>query len=74
MDGLQVLWKLTTQEDIQATGKGSCIHDILGRDMESGAVRIVKWIEAEPTAVLEEETVICAVHHGGANSFLEAAR
>jgi hypothetical protein len=52
----------------------SRIYRILGRDVESGVVRIVRWIEAEPTAVLAEEKVVCAVHHGGANSFLETAR
>ncbi|KAK3378916.1 glycosyltransferase family 1 protein [Lasiosphaeria ovina] len=57
-----VLWLLTP---------GSAVHKILGRDIEKDAVRIVDWIEAEPTAVLETGSVICAVHHGGANSFLE---
>ncbi|KAK3294448.1 uncharacterized protein B0H64DRAFT_418347 [Chaetomium fimeti] len=37
-----------------------------------GVVRIVDWLEAEPMAVLETGVVVCAVHHGGANSFLEA--
>jgi len=35
-------------------------------------VRVVEWVEAEPSAVLETGAVGCAVHHGGANSFLES--
>lgn len=72
MDGLRVLWKLNLEKG--EIGEGSRIKGILGRDLESGAVRIVRWIEAEPIAVLAERNVVAAVHHGGANSFLEAAR
>lgn len=74
MEGLQVLWKLAMEGEYDADREKSRIYRILGRDVESGVVRIVRWIEAEPTAVLEESTVVCAVHHGGANSFLETAR
>lgn len=48
---------------------GCRVHDVLGDDIASGRVRIVDWFEAEPMAVLESGTVVCAVHHGGANSF-----
>ncbi|KAK0744029.1 hypothetical protein B0T18DRAFT_304913, partial [Schizothecium vesticola] len=34
-------------------------------------VKMVEWLDAEPTAVLGTGRVACAVHHGGANSFLE---
>ncbi|OIW32609.1 UDP-Glycosyltransferase/glycogen phosphorylase [Coniochaeta ligniaria NRRL 30616] len=75
MEGLRVLWKLAVEGEGEGEGERgeSRVYRILGRDVESGAVRIVRWIEAEPTAVLEEENVVCAVHHGGANSFLETA-
>jgi hypothetical protein len=74
MGGLQVLWKLAMQGEYDVDRERSRIYRILGRDVESGVVRIVRWIEAEPTAVLAKEGIVCAVHHGGANSFLEAAR
>ncbi|KAL1879697.1 hypothetical protein VTK73DRAFT_6872 [Phialemonium thermophilum] len=45
-----------------------------GTEIKSGNVRIVDWIEPEPAVILAEESIVCAVHHGGANSFLEAAR
>ncbi|KAK3938142.1 hypothetical protein QBC46DRAFT_460426 [Diplogelasinospora grovesii] len=69
--GLQVLWKLTKEGEYEVLEPGSAIYKILGREIRKGTVRVVDWIEAEPTAVLETQTVICAVHHGGANSFLE---
>lgn len=76
MEGLQVLWKLAM--DGEGEGKEGRVTErvgrILGWDVENGAVRIVRWIEAEPTAVLGSREVVCAVHHGGANSFLETAR
>lgn len=76
---LQVLWKLSLElgcdgnlpkeQHVQQS-----IRSVLGQEIEDGHVRIVKWIEAEPIAVLAEKTIVCAVHHGGANSFLETIR
>ncbi|KAK3389165.1 hypothetical protein B0H63DRAFT_95075 [Podospora didyma] len=68
---LQVLWKLSRQGDYEVETPGSAVYKILGRDIDKDIVRIVDWIEAEPTAVLDTKTVVCVVHHGGANSFLE---
>ncbi|KAH6632190.1 hypothetical protein F5144DRAFT_593001 [Chaetomium tenue] len=45
---------------------------VLGEEVRAGVVKVVDWLEAEPMAVLESGVVVCAVHHGGANSFLEA--
>lgn len=77
LGGLRVLWKLNMEKGGEAGDggwRGSSVYSILGKDIEAGVVRIVEWIEAEPPAVLREENVICAIHHGGANSFLETAR
>lgn len=49
----------------------SPIYSILGPDIEAGTVRIVDWFQAEPAAILQSGDLVCAVHHGGANSFLE---
>jgi hypothetical protein len=78
--GLRVLWKIPRGKEgseEQGTGgllfwKGSVVERVLGEEVASGVVRVVQWIEAEPTAVLGAGTVVCAVHHGGANSFLES--
>ena len=58
----------------EVASPGCKVYEILGEDMREDRVRIVEWFDAEPTAVLEAGTVVCAVHHGGANSFLEAVR
>jgi len=72
LKGLQVLWKLNRKgEEYEVLTEGSEVYKILGGDIDKGFVRIVDWIEAEPTAVLRCGMVVCAVHHGGANSFLE---
>jgi hypothetical protein len=77
---LQILWKLSvnsgSNEDVACQGKQvrNSIWSVLGQEIEDGHVRIVEWIEAEPVAVLAEEAIVCAVHHGGANSFLETVR
>ncbi|KAK3329843.1 glycosyltransferase family 1 protein [Apodospora peruviana] len=67
VDGsLQVLWKLTRKGDYGNDSIGMVLRDV------QDAVRIVEWVAPEPSAVLAHRNVICAVHHGGANSFLEA--
>ncbi|KAM7214408.1 hypothetical protein V8F06_010246 [Rhypophila decipiens] len=67
---LQVLWKLSRQPGWEM-GPESRIYEMLGKEMDEDRIRIVDWIEAEPTAVLDSGGVVCVVHHGGANSFLE---
>lgn len=74
LSGLQVLWKLNRKGEYEVANEGCRVYDILGGEMETGRVKVVEWFEAEPTAVLEGGRVICAVHHGGANSFLETVR
>jgi hypothetical protein len=71
---LQVLWKLNTDGKYEVGLPGSRIYDVIGKELDSGIVRVVSWIKPEPTALFEKGTVVCAVHHGGANSFLEVAR
>ncbi|RSM12640.1 hypothetical protein CEP52_002412 [Fusarium oligoseptatum] len=68
---LQVLWKLKTHKDIN-TEKNAKIIDILGQDIVADQVRIVDWVFAEPISILQTGHIVCAVHHGGANSFNEA--
>ncbi|KAI0342292.1 UDP-Glycosyltransferase/glycogen phosphorylase [Trametopsis cervina] len=62
----QVLWKLNGMkeyEDVLRTGLGDAADD----------VRCENWIEAPMLAVLQHPNVVGFVHHGGANSFHEAA-
>ncbi|KAK7957842.1 Glycosyltransferase sdnJ [Apiospora saccharicola] len=69
---LQVLWKLTKRGNYGAAEKGSRVHSVLEEELDSDRVRIVPWLHPEPPAILAEASIVCAVHHGGANSFLEA--
>jgi hypothetical protein len=69
-NGVQVLWKLKTQtakdqDDDTAT-------KILQAEVEAGRVRIVSWLKADPSAILRSGSIVCSVHHGGANSYFEA--
>ncbi|KAJ8120421.1 hypothetical protein O1611_g10370 [Lasiodiplodia mahajangana] len=68
---IQVLWKLKTEETSEDDGKES-LKTILGKEIESGRVRIESWLKPDPVAILRSGHVICAVHHGGANSYFEA--
>jgi hypothetical protein len=69
---VQVLWKLS-KFGLYAAKPGSQIHDVLSHWLDSDQVRIVDWLQPEPIAVLESGHIACCVHHGGANSFNEAA-
>ena len=63
---IQVLWKVKADGDIQRT-----IDEIVGKEIKEGRIRVVAWLDTEPVSVLQHPNVICAVHHGGANSFYE---
>lgn len=74
MQDLQVLWKLTKRGNYLASESGSRIRGILGDELDEDKVRILPWLMPDPAAILSEDNIVCSVHHGGANSFLEAAR
>lgn len=68
---LQVLWKLKTHKGIDAR-ENAKMASILGNEMNADQVRIIDWVIAEPISILQTGHIVCAVHHGGANSFNEA--
>ena len=70
VENVQVLWKMMPLRD------GDAWVDEMKKRLaaEGGRVRVEKWISAEMVAVLASETVILAVHHGGASSYHEAIR
>lgn len=43
-------------------------------EIANGRVRILEWLAVDPLSVLESGGIVCAVHHGGSNSFHEALR
>ena len=72
---LQVLWKLKkdlTRGPDFSIGPGSEVFEQLGEGINEDRVRIVNWLDSEPNSILNTGNVICAVSHGGANSFYEA--
>jgi hypothetical protein len=71
---LQVLWKL--KKDLKRSGDfgvgpGSAVHTVLSNEIDKDRVRIVNWVASEPSSILETGNVLCAVSHGGANSYNE---
>ncbi|KAM3558784.1 hypothetical protein ARSEF4850_004444 [Beauveria asiatica] len=67
---IQVLWKLNKRDGSDASG------DLLKSFTTkwSQDLRVVSWLDVEPTSILESGHVVCSVNHGGANSFFEAVR
>lgn len=72
LPGLQVLWKVKPTKTWKLEDQSSELFTILKEEIAVDRVRIVKWITAEPLAVLESRKVVCSIHHGGANSYNEA--
>lgn len=68
-EDVQILWKLK----YDWTGDHR-IRALLEPFVKSGRLRIEPWLIAEPSSLLETGHFICAVHHGGANSYYEACR
>ena len=64
----QVFWKLPDKAKFQ---------DVIDEELENEQVkerfRIVDWIDVDPGEVMKHENVVAHVHHGGANSYYEAA-
>lgn len=87
---LQVLWKLkrsgrltlqsarmfkkNASSDREADRVTAASLDAISSEIESGRVKVEEWLSVDPLAVLQSGHVVCAVHHGGSNSFHEALR
>ncbi|ATY63705.1 UDP-glucoronosyl and UDP-glucosyl [Cordyceps militaris] len=65
---LQVLWKLNKRDDFDSSEKTLTEFSTKWGD----AVKVVGWLDVEPTSILESGHAVCSVNHGGANSFFEA--
>lgn len=68
----QVLWKLKMAENRSPQETEMLVHGMLRGYIQADRVRIVEWVQAEPASILASGHVVCAVHHGGANSYHEA--
>ncbi|ODN96942.1 hypothetical protein I350_07917 [Cryptococcus amylolentus CBS 6273] len=70
---VQVLWKLVPDGsyDYEAFSQE---EGELGREKDKWGERlkVVRWLKAEPLAIMNTGRVICFVNHGGSNSYHEA--
>jgi hypothetical protein len=64
----QVLWKVKLDAEAQKLVQNAIGAEFMKR------VRIEEWLATEPAELVKSGHVICSVHHGGANTFYEAAR
>ena len=67
--GLPFFWKLSGRDRFE-----SVLEELLANPKDQERFRIVDWIHADPAAVMNHPNVIVSIHHGGANSYYEAAR
>lgn len=65
----QILWKIRNKAKYQ-----HILDEELESENEKDRFKIVEWIDPDPGEVLRHENVVAYVHHGGANSYYEAAR
>ena len=64
----QFLWKLSDKSKLEGL-----IDEALKDPRDNQRFRIVNWFEADPASIMRHPNVVAYVHHGGANSFHEAA-
>ncbi|KAK2599137.1 hypothetical protein QQS21_005398 [Conoideocrella luteorostrata] len=63
---IQVLWKLVKLDEF------SIISKVATQYIEQDRLRIVDWLKTDPASLLLTGDICVSVHHGGANSYLEA--
>jgi len=64
----QLLWKLSDKSKFE-----SLIEETLKDTRDKERFKIVDWLEADPASIMKHPNIIAYIHHGGANSYFEAA-
>ena len=64
---VQFLWKMRKHGEYSDD-----FLEPLRPHLESGRIRIVDWLKADPPALLESGAIAVSVHHGGSNCYHEA--
>jgi len=64
----QFLWKLPNKSRFE-----NLINETLKNPRDKERVRIVDWLDADPASIMNHPNVVAYIHHGGANSYYEAA-
>ena len=62
------LWKLSDKAKI-----ANVIEEALKDPRDKDRFRIFDWLEADPASIMKHPNVVACIHHGGANSYYEAA-
>ena len=65
----QVFWKLPDKANFQRL-----LDEELQNERVKERFRIVDWIDTDPGEVMKHKNVVAYVHHGGINSYYEAAQ
>jgi hypothetical protein len=63
----QVLWKIKTVGNFSED-----VFNPVRPYVESGRLRIERWLDADPISLMETGNVVLSVHHGGAGCYHEA--
>jgi hypothetical protein len=64
----QLLWKLSDKAKF-----ANLIEEALKDPRDKDRFRIVDWLEVDPASIMKHPNVVAYIHHGGANSYYEAA-
>lgn len=64
----RVLWKLPQHSSFK-----DIIDELLPGAEDKGRFMILDWIPVDPFSIMTHKNVVTLVHHGGANSYFEAA-
>ena len=67
--GVQLFWKFSEKDELD-----DLVEGLLANPKDRKRFKIVDWIQADLSVVLNHPNVIVSVHHGGANSYYEAAQ
>lgn len=67
--GLQILWKFKKWGNYSDE---EVLRKPLGEYLDSGRLRMERWLPVDPTSLLESGLMVASVHHGGSNCFHEA--
>lgn len=71
---IQFLWKIRNMANGGEVEVSAEALAPIQEYIQSGRVRIEKWLKADPSALLDTGNIVASVHHGGANCFYEAIR
>jgi hypothetical protein len=65
----QVLWKFV--KNTKMGDYSDDVFDVVREELQSGRLKLEKWIKADPAAILESGDVVLFVNHGGSNVYHE---